>query len=148
MKNLIVLLFIAISSISGAQSTIQITMNGTECCPTYDTYTAVLTQNETDDIVATVLENTYDYNMVWIRSGVGVYYCDGLFGDNKTVIEGFNTNISYQVIGLDYIGDVYMAAIVTSNRIYIRFYTNLEEDIELSELDTPVSISFRTYPTE
>jgi hypothetical protein len=56
--------------------------------PSYKVYTALLTQTDDDDPVATVLENTLGGTVVWTRSVAGYYIgtLAGTFTTNKTAI--------------------------------------------------------------
>jgi hypothetical protein len=65
----------------------------------YKSYTALLTQTEENDPVATILENTIG-DIVWTRLGAGSYLAtsDNLFTENKTTI--FMTGNSSLVFGI------------------------------------------------
>lgn len=54
--------------------------------PPYRVYTALLTQSGTDAPVATVLENTLGGDIIWSRTGAGIYKGTLLntFTNNKT----------------------------------------------------------------
>ena len=54
----------------------------------YKVYTALLTQSGVNEPVVTVIENTLDLNITWIRNTVGQYYAGDISSkcpDDKTV---------------------------------------------------------------
>ncbi len=70
----------------------------------YLVYTALLTQENTDNPTATVLENTLGGAVVWTRTVAGSYVATltGAFTENKTVIVPFGTSgIVNLMIGSD-----------------------------------------------
>jgi len=54
----------------------------------YKVYSALLSQNATDDPVATIMQNTLGSEVIWTRTSAGVYLgtCTGQFTAGKTVI--------------------------------------------------------------
>ena len=120
--------------------TVQVTMNCDNCLP-YQAYTGLLTQNETEQPEVTELENSYPDPIVWVRQDVGSYYCEGEFGEQRTIIDNFPTDKMYLKVD----DGVLIQMKASSNRIYLWVYDEEFNNIELSTLSWFI-VSFRTYP--
>lgn len=62
----------------------------------YKVYSALVTQDEPNDPIVTVLENTLGVSPVWHYGGTGVFYVEsiGAFKTDKTVVIAGPVNIS------------------------------------------------------
>jgi hypothetical protein len=79
-----------ISPESGTTVTVNgnLVITGTNNIMPYKVYSALLSQNGTNDPVATVMQNTLGANVIWTRTSTGVYLgtCVGLLTVGQTII--------------------------------------------------------------
>lgn len=106
----------------------------------YKVYTAVLTQDDTDDPVVKVLENTIG-NIVWTRDSQGVYY-----GTLTGAFKEFKTWCSILSLGNDGSSGVAEMGRLDTNNILLQFYNF---DGNLTDIDTgtiyEISLEIRVY---
>ena len=96
-------------------------------------YTALLTQQEDNDPVATILENTLGEIPVWTRDTIGNYYLDSisnLFTTNKT----FTTVTNRELTTLQFI------SIQSETQIYLEQINRETSDYTDSMVDIPIEI--------
>lgn len=99
----------------------------------YKVYTALLTQQEDNDPVATILENTLGEIPVWTRDTTGNYYLDSisnLFTTNKT----FTTVTNRELTTLQFI------SIQSETQIYLEQINRETSDYTDSMVDIPIEI--------
>lgn len=124
-------------SISSNNTTDTITVSGT--ARPYLVYTAILSQADSSDPVATVLANTLSGDIVWTRISTGVYFgtLSGAFTNNLTTV-----SCNYGIISGD-------ASIITgsrSNSNVVRVQTYKASDKTLSEMKgSLIFIEIRVY---
>ena len=124
-------------SISSNNTTDTITVSGT--ASPYLVYTAILSQADSSDPVATVLANTLSGDIVWTRISTGVYFgtLSGAFTNNLTTV-----SCNYGIISGD-------ASIITgsrSNSNVVRVQTYKASDKTLSEMKgSLIFIEIRVY---
>lgn len=124
-------------SISSNNTTDTITVSGT--ASPYLVYTAILSQKDSSDPVATVLANTLSGDIVWTRTTTGVYFgtLSGAFTNNLTSV-----SCNYGIVSGD-------ASIITgsrSNSNVIRVQTYKASDKTLSEMKgSQIFIEIRVY---
>jgi hypothetical protein len=99
----------------------------------YKVYTALLIQQEDNDPVATILENTLGEIPVWTRDTIGNYYLDSisnLFTTNKT----FTTVTNRELTTLQFI------SIQSETQIYLEQINRETSDYTDSMVDIPIEI--------
>jgi len=99
----------------------------------YKVYTALLTQQEDNDPVATILENTLGEIPVWTRDATGNYYLDSisnLFTTNKT----FTTVTNRELTTLQFI------SIQSETQIYLEQINRETSAYTDSMVDIPIEI--------
>lgn len=124
-------------SISSNNTTDTITVSGT--ASPYLVYTAILSQADSSDPVATVLANTLSGDIVWTRTTTGVYFgtLSGAFTNNLTSV-----SCNYGIVS----GDASIITGFRSNSNVIRVQTYKASDKTLSEMKgSQIFIEIRVY---
>lgn len=124
-------------SISSNNTTDTITVSGT--ASPYLVYTAILSQADSSDPVATVLANTLSGDIVWTRTTTGVYFgtLSGAFTNNLTSV-----SCNYGIVS----GDASIITGFRSNSNVIRVQTYKASDKTLSEMNgSQIFIEIRVY---
>lgn len=113
----------------------------------YKVYTALLSQEGTNDPVATVLENTLGSDIVWKRSGSqGIYYGENVnFSDPSKVWMLFSPNYSNQGYGVVYqvSGEIYNDG--PGNALWFTT-NNVTAGNAVDNWETYISVEIRVYP--
>jgi len=101
--------------------------------PKYKVYTALLNQQNTDNVSATVLENTLGGDVVWERESSGNYkaYLSTPFDLTKTII--FIGTVTGQN------GNVFLTEVNSGNVLLISFDSNQQESDNML-YNTPIEI--------
>ena len=124
-------------SVSSNNTTDTITVSGT--ASPYLVYTAILSQADSSDPVATVLANTLSGDIVWTRISTGVYFgtLSGAFTNNLTTV-----SCNYGIIT----GDASIITGFRSNSNVVRVQTYKASDKTLSEMKgSLIFIEIRVY---
>jgi hypothetical protein len=126
---------------------------GSPGAASYLVYTALLTQENTDNPTATVLENTLGGTVVWTRTVAGSYVATlaGAFTENKTVIVPFGTSgIINMMIGSDNPSSFgYSLFRSNVNEIGLSVFDDTYSPAELAPLmagNANIYIEIRVYP--
>jgi hypothetical protein len=99
----------------------------------YKVYTALITQQDDNDPVATVLENTLGEIPVWTRDDIGNYYLD-------SISNLFTTNKTFTIVTNRELNTLQFISVQSETQIYLEQIDRVTSDYIDSMVDIPIEI--------